>query len=53
MRSLWIALGMAALLFFYGYLLSTSGHDHSSHEKPHVEEGHSDHGHGDHDHDQH
>jgi len=47
-KSLLITLGMAVLLFFYGYVLSTSGHDHSSHEKTHAEEkqdNHSEHQH--------
>ncbi len=46
--SVLIALSMTVLLFFYGYVLSTSGHDHSSHEKTHAEEkqdSHSEHQH--------
>ncbi len=30
-KSILIALGMAVLLFIFGYLLSTVGHDHSKH----------------------
>lgn len=26
------ALGLAVVLFFYGYFLSTAGHDHSAHK---------------------
>jgi hypothetical protein len=32
MKSIYIALGMAVILFFYGYALSTVGHDHNHHE---------------------
>ncbi len=32
MKSFLIALGMAGVLFLYGYLLSVAGHDHSAHE---------------------
>ena len=49
-KSILIAIGMALVLFIYGYLASTAGHDHSSHGQGNtqVEEGQSDHGHGDH-----
>lgn len=30
-KSILIALGMAIVLFGYGYFLSTAGHDHSKH----------------------
>lgn len=30
-RSFFIAAGLGAALFIYGYTLSTVGHDHSSH----------------------
>lgn len=33
MKSLMIALVMAMILFAYGYILSTAGHDHLSHSK--------------------
>ncbi|KKW08916.1 MAG: hypothetical protein UY44_C0006G0001 [Candidatus Kaiserbacteria bacterium GW2011_GWA2_49_19] len=33
-----IALAMTVVLFIYGYLLSTAGHDHSKHSpKAHIE----------------
>ena len=32
MKTFLQALGMAVVLFFYGYLLSTAGHDHSAHQ---------------------
>lgn len=47
-RSILITLGMAALLLLYGYVLSTSGHDHGSHGEVHNEEkqdSHSEHQH--------
>ena len=50
-KSILTAIGMALVLFIYGYFASTAGHDHSSHEKQHVEEGHGNQSHGDHDHD--
>ncbi len=37
-KSIIVALGMAGALFLYGYVLSTSGHDHGSHGKVHNEE---------------
>ena len=48
MKTLLIALGLAVVLFIYGYVASTVGHDHSKHsgEGPN-ESGHS---HEDHDH---
>ena len=48
MKTFLIALGLAVVLFIYGYVASTVGHDHSQHsgEKP-TESGHS---HEDHDH---
>ena len=53
-KSLGIAVGMAVGLFFYGYFLSTAGHDHSAHQNGgHQEDAvvssHDDE-HGDHDH---
>lgn len=55
-KSLLIASGMAVGLFFYGYLLSTAGHDHSAHQgngqhehgaaQSH-DDGHDDHSHDD------
>lgn len=32
MKTLLQVIGMAVILFFYGYLLSTAGHDHSAHQ---------------------
>lgn len=32
MKTLFQAVGMALILFFYGYFLSIAGHDHSAHE---------------------
>lgn len=32
MKSLLLAMGMAVLLFVYGYVFSTAGHDHSLHQ---------------------
>lgn len=55
-KSLGIATVMATGLFFYGYFLSTSGHDHSAH-KDKAEHGEvvavnsNDDGHDDHNHD--
>jgi hypothetical protein len=31
MKTIFIALGMAVILFLYGYVLSTVGHDHDHH----------------------
>lgn len=48
MKMFFQAIGMAVILFFYGYLLSTAGHDHASHStQNHMEEesGHSHNGH--------
>lgn len=33
LKSLGIAFAMAVGLFFYGYFLSTAGHDHSAHQE--------------------
>lgn len=33
MKTLFIALGMALILFVYGYVASSLGHDHSRHEQ--------------------
>jgi len=45
-KSILITVGMALVLFIYGYLASTAGHDHGSHGQGngHVEEEQSDHG---------
>lgn len=55
MKTILIALGMAAILFIYGYFFSTAGHDHSSHGKVSTEEENhtSDHKERSHDHDHH
>lgn len=37
-KSIFVSLGMAGVLFFYGYVLFISGHDHGSHGKVHNEE---------------
>lgn len=50
MKSLIIALIMAVVLFAYGYVLSTAGHDHSSHSKSTPLEAESWHDHHDHAH---
>jgi len=33
MKTIFIALGMAIILFVYGYVCSTVGHDHDHHEE--------------------
>ncbi len=33
MKPLWKAIGVAIVLFLYGYFLSTAGHDHESHQQ--------------------
>ncbi len=33
MKTLFQSLGMAMVLFVYGYFLSTVGHDHASHQQ--------------------
>lgn len=33
MKTIFIGLGMAVILFFYGYVFSMVGLDHNSHEK--------------------
>lgn len=38
MKTVLIALGMAGVLFIYGYIFSAAGHDHRSHEKVSAEE---------------
>ena len=50
-KSILTTVGMTLVLLIYGYLLSTAGHDHSSHGhgNAQVEEAQSDHGHGEHD----
>lgn len=48
-KSLGIAFAMAVGLFFYGYFLSTAGHDHSAHQENVAADSHDD-GHGEHDH---
>ena len=40
MKTIFIALGMAVVLFFYGYVSSTVGHDHDDHGRDAVEEDH-------------
>ena len=52
------SLGLAVVLFFYGYLLSTAGHDHSAHQHngSHTQveqEDHHDNSEQDHDHSRH
>ena len=42
MKFIWMALIMAAVLFVYGYLLSTAGHNHASHM---TQDGHPEHNH--------
>ncbi len=32
MKTFLQTIGMAVVLFFYGYLLSTAGHDHAAHQ---------------------
>ena len=51
MKTFLIALGLVLVLFIYGYVASTVGHDHSKHSG----EGHhvSEHSHGEHDHSHH
>ena len=46
MRTFLTALGLAVLLFIYGYVASTLGHDHSKHS----DEGHKTSGHSPEDH---
>ena len=43
-KSLLISIGMAFVLFVYGYFASTVGHDHSQHGQE-AEHSHSDHSH--------
>ena len=56
MKTFLQALGMAVVLFFYGYFLSTAGHDHSAHQHSEthseVKQEHAHHS-GEHDHSHH
>jgi len=49
MKTIFMTLGLAVVLFVYGYALSTVGHDHDQHEKPSAVQAHGD-AHGDHQH---
>ena len=39
MKTIFIALGMAVVLFLYGYLFSMAGHDHDHHREGAAKEG--------------
>lgn len=55
-KNLFIAIGMAAGLFVYGYLFSTTGHDHAAHSQNNhgsITTNEPSHGHEKHDHEKH